>query len=93
MSDDRQPAVALVLSRGAERSLRKLKRRDPATFKQVSRKIMEIRERPEMGSPKRHHLTGYRGVHVGPMVILYRWDAETHEVHILKISHHNHAYG
>jgi len=93
LSDDRPPATALVFSRGAERVLRKLKRRDPARFEQVSRKIKDVRERPEMGSPKRYRLAGYRGVHVGSMVILYRWDAQANEVHILKISHHDHAYG
>lgn len=92
MSNDPSAEVILDFSDRAKRWLRKMKKRDRAMFEQIRRKIEDIRRKPEMGSPKRYRLSGFRGVHVGPFVIVYKWDATERVVEILEISHHDHAY-
>lgn len=73
----------------------KLKRKDPVLFERVIRKIDEILENPvKMGSPKKYHLAGTRGVHVGHFVLLWLPipPVNPHTVKIVLFEHHDGAY-
>ena len=92
MSGEVDDRVTLVIVPKVDKALRKLARKDRSTFERLRKKIEDIRRNPEVGSPKRYHLKGYRGVHVGPHVILYTWDEQEGVVSIMEIAHHDHAY-
>jgi mRNA-degrading endonuclease RelE of RelBE toxin-antitoxin system len=61
-------------------------------YGRLKKKIEEIHRNPEIGIPKKHHLIGHRGVHVGHFVILYVWDESRSSLEIMDISHHDDAY-
>ena len=92
MSGEVDDTVTLIIAPRADKVLRKWARKDRSIFEQIRKKIEEIRHNPEVGSPKRYHLTGYRGVHVGHFVIIYTWDEREGTVEIMDIPHHDHAY-
>jgi mRNA-degrading endonuclease RelE of RelBE toxin-antitoxin system len=92
LSDEVDDAVTLRIASKADKILRRWAKKDRSILTQIRRKIEDIRANPEMGIPKKYHLSGYRGVHVGPFVILYVWDEHERIVEIMDIPHHDHAY-
>lgn len=85
----------LIIPPNIEKQFRRLKKKDRATFKQVMKKVGEICERPtEVGSAKKYHLTGCRGVHVGSFVLIWTVEkaSERTAVRIVLFEHHDDAY-
>lgn len=52
------------------------------------KRIALILENPRIGKPLRAPLTGIRRFHVGPLVVTYRIDEQTHEVVFTSFEHH-----
>lgn len=73
-----------------EKSMKKLKKRDNVLFKQIQKKLIEIVENPEHYKSLRNVLAGFRRVHFGSFVLIYKIEGET--VRIISLDHHDKAY-
>jgi len=73
-----------------ERSMLKLKKKDKVLFEQIKKKLIEIIENPEHFKPLRNVLAGYRRIHFGSFVLIYKIEGDI--VRIISLDHHEHAY-
>lgn len=73
-----------------ESSFRKLKKKDKTLFEQIQKKLLELVENPEHFKPLRNVLAGYRRIHFGSFVLIYKIEREV--VQIISLDHHDRAY-
>ncbi len=73
-----------------EKSMKKLKRKNIIVFQQIQNKLIEIIENPEHYKPLRNIFAGYRRVHFGSFVLIYKIEKQT--VRIISLDHHDKAY-
>lgn len=83
-------AYSIEFSEEFEKSMKKLKKRDKVLFQQIQKKLIELVETPEHYKPLRNVLAGYRGIHFGSFVLVYKIEDET--VRIISLEHHDRAY-
>lgn len=81
---------SIEFSDECEKSFKKLKRRDLILFNQIRKKLEEIIKDPEHFKPLRNVLAGYRRIHFGSLVLIYKIEGET--VRIISLDHHDKAY-
>lgn len=79
------------LSKRFINNYKKLTRKNREFKSRVDNKIEQIIKDPEIGAPKRHDLTGIRGVHIGHFVVTYTVIKDT--IVFITINHHDAAYG
>jgi YafQ family addiction module toxin component len=85
---------ALKASPEFERDYRKLCGRNLGFRRAVDSKVEQIRENPIHYKPLRAPLQGVRRVHVGgAFVLLFEPMADTQTIHLLRLAHHDEAYG
>jgi mRNA-degrading endonuclease RelE of RelBE toxin-antitoxin system len=70
--------------------MHKLKKKDKSLFEQIQKKTIEIIENPEHFKPLRNVLAGYRRIHFGSFVLIYKIEGEV--VRIISLDHHDRAY-
>ena len=76
-----------------ERTLRKLKKKDPVVFRAVQRKINEIMQNPSHYKPLSYDLKGERRVHIMKSFVLkFKIDDVNSVVTFLVFEHHDDAY-
>lgn len=73
-----------------EKSMNKLKKKDKALFQQIQKKLIELIDNPEHYKPLRNVLAGFRRIHFGSFVLIYKVEGET--VRIISLDHHDGAY-
>jgi len=73
-----------------EKSMRKLKKKDKTLFNQIQKKLIEIVQNPEHFKSLRNVLAGYRRIHFGPFVLVYK--IEGNVIRIISLDHHDKAY-
>ncbi|MDP3728498.1 MAG: type II toxin-antitoxin system mRNA interferase toxin, RelE/StbE family [bacterium] len=73
-----------------EKSMQKLKKKDLIMFKNIQKKLLQLVENPEHYKPLRNVLAGYRRIHFGSYVLIYKIEEET--IRIINIDHHDHSY-
>jgi len=73
-----------------EKSMKKLKKKDRALFNQIQKKLIEFVEHPEHYKPLRNVLAGFRRIHFGSFVLIYKIEGEA--VRIVSLDHHDRAY-
>ena len=73
-----------------EKSISKLKKKDPSFYQQVRKKIDEIIDNPEHFKPLKKPKSSYRRAHVGSFVILYAVRDDI--IKIISLDHHDKAY-
>ena len=83
-------AYSIEFSAEFEKSMKKLKKKDKATFEQIQKKLIEIVENPERYKPLRNVLAGYMRLHFGSFVLVYT--IEGNIVRIISLDHHDKAY-
>lgn len=84
----------LEVSPEFEREYRKLCGKNAAFRKAVNKKIDQIVEQPMHYKPLRAPLQGVRRVHVaGSFVLLFEPDPKPKVVRLLRLAHHDEAYG
>jgi len=75
------------------RTLAKLKKRDPARYEQVDKKIKEILENPEHGyKTLRYSMQDMNRVHIGHFVLTFRIDRQNKIVWFDDFDHHDNIY-
>ncbi|MFP4118392.1 MAG: type II toxin-antitoxin system mRNA interferase toxin, RelE/StbE family [Candidatus Woesearchaeota archaeon] len=77
-------------SKEFEKSIRKLKKKDRKLFSQIQNKLLDIIEHPEHYKPLRNSLSGYRRIHFGSFVLVYKIRGDI--VKIISLDHHDKAY-
>ena len=75
-----------------EKSLQKLAKKDKRHYDAVTKKILQIAEKPEIGKPLRNVLKGKRRTHIGHFVLIYEVDDKEKKVMFLEFDHHDNAY-
>ena len=73
-----------------EKSMKKLKKKDRALFNQIQKKLIDIVQNPERYKTLGNVLAGYRRIHFGPFVLIYK--IENNIVRIISLDHHDKAY-
>jgi len=73
-----------------EKSIKKLKQKDKKLFEQIQKKLIDIVKSPEHYKPLRNVLAGYRRIHFGPFVLVYKIDNNT--IKVISLDNHDRAY-
>ena len=73
-----------------EKSMKKLKTKNKVLFEQIRDKLTDIVKDPERYKPLRNVLAGYRRIHFGSFVLIYRIEGSV--VRIISLDHHDNAY-
>jgi len=73
-----------------EKSIKKLKKQDKALFSQIQKKLIDIVQNPEHYKDLRNVLAGYRRIHFGPFVLVFK--TEGNAVRIISLDHHEKTY-
>ncbi len=81
---------AIEFSDEFEHSMKKLKKKDRVLFEQIQKKLIEVVENPEHYKPLRNVLAGFRRIHFGSFVLIYKIDDNI--VSVISIDHYDRAY-
>ena len=73
-----------------EKSMKKLKKKDKVIFEQIQKKLIELVENPEHYKPLKNVLAGYRRIHFGSFVLIYKIDGMI--IRVISLDHHDKAY-
>jgi len=73
-----------------EKSVKKLKKKDKILFNQIQNKLIDIVQNPERYKTLGNVLAGYRRLHFGSFVLIYK--IEKNVVRIISLDHHDKAY-
>ena len=86
-------AYAFELKPNLERELKKIGKKDRATFKAVRNKIEEIIKDPHHYKPLRYDLKGLRRAHIEKsFVLVFEIDEQEKTVRFLNLAHHDEVY-
>jgi YafQ family addiction module toxin component len=73
-----------------EKSMKKLEKKDKVLFSQIQKKLIDIVQDPEHYKSLKNVLAGYRRIHFGPFVLVFK--IEENVVRIISLDHHDKAY-
>ena len=73
-----------------EKSMKKLKKKDKILFTKIQKKLIDIVRNPGHYKSLGNVLAGYRRLHFGPFVLIYK--IENNIVRIISLDHHDNAY-
>jgi YafQ family addiction module toxin component len=73
-----------------EKSFQKLKKKDKILSNQIEKKLISILENPEHYKPLKNILAGYRRIHFGSFVLIFKIEEE--RILIISLDHHDKAY-
>jgi len=73
-----------------EKSMKKLEKKDKLLFNQIQKKLIDIVQNPEHYKSLKNVLAGYKRIHLGPFVLVFRIDGNV--VRIILLDHHDKAY-
>ena len=83
-------AYSIEFSAEFDKSMKKLKKKDKALFEQIQKKLIELVQNPEHYKPLRNVLAGFRRLHFGNFVLIYK--IEVNIIRIISLEHHDMAY-
>ncbi len=73
-----------------EKSMKKLEKKDKTLFSQIQKKLIDIVQDPGHYKPLKNVLAGYRRIHFGPFVLVFKIDENI--VRIISLDHHDKTY-
>jgi len=83
-------AYIIEFSSQFEKSIKKLKKKDKILFNQIQKKLIDLVQNPERYKTLGKILAGYRRLHFGPFVLIYK--IEKNVVRIISLDHYDKAY-
>ena len=83
-------ACIIEFSSQFEKSIKKLKKKDKVLFDQIQKKLKDLIQNPEHYKTLGNVLAGYRRLHFGSFVLIYK--IEKNVVRIISLDHHDRAY-
>lgn len=72
------------------KSMKKLKKKDKVLFEQIQKKLIDIVQNPDHYKPLKNILAGYRRIHFGSFVLIYKIEGDI--VRIISLDHHDQSY-
>lgn len=82
----------VALHPSVRRNLKKLYRLDRQDYEYVKHRIYLLAYKPEMGMPLEAEFQGKWRIHIGPFVLVYKFDSVTNILTILVFEHYTWAY-
>jgi YafQ family addiction module toxin component len=79
-----------IFSDEFKKQLKKLKKKDKATFDRLTKKIKEILTNPTRFKHLKHALKGEQRIHIRPFVL--RFEVKEERVYFITFRHHDLAY-
>lgn len=73
-----------------EKSMKKLKKKDKVMYDQIQKKLIDLIENPDHFKPLRNILAGYRRIHFGSFILIYKIDGDI--IRIISLDHHDKSY-
>lgn len=73
-----------------EKSIKKLKKKDKILFNQIQKKLIDIVQNPERYKTLGNVFAGYRRLHFGSYVLIYK--IEKNVIRIISLDYHDKAY-
>ena len=73
-----------------EKSMKKLKKKDKVLFEQIQKKLIDLVQNPDHYKPLKNILAGYRRIHFGSFVLIYKIEKDI--VRIISLDHHDQSY-
>jgi YafQ family addiction module toxin component len=73
-----------------EKSMKKLKKKDKVMYDQIQKKLIDLVENPDHFKPLRNILAGYRRIHFGSFILIYKIDGDI--IRIISLDHHDKSY-
>ncbi len=73
-----------------EKSMKKLKKKDKELFTRIQKKLKDIVRHPERYKTLKNVLAGYKRIHFGPFVLIFKIEDKT--VRIISLDHHDKSY-
>jgi mRNA-degrading endonuclease RelE of RelBE toxin-antitoxin system len=70
-------AYSYIISPELDKTLGKLKKRDPTLYERVSKKILQIIEKPELYKTLSHVGGRYKRAHIDPFILAFTIEGET----------------
>ena len=83
-------AYIIEFSSQFEKSVKKLKKKDKIMFNQIQKKLIDIVQNPERYKTLGNVFAGYRRLHFGSFVLIYK--IEKNVVRIISLDHHDKTY-
>ena len=74
------------------KKLKKLRKRDFATYRQLEKKIKELLPNPRIADPMKSYMKGVWHVHIGPFVLEYVINEEMHQVALISFEHYDNSF-
>ena len=84
---------SLEVSPEFEDDYRRLCGRNAGLRRAVDAKVAQVLTNPLHYKPLRAPMHGVRRVHIGPFVLLFEPDGKRQAVRLLRLAHHDEAYG
>jgi len=75
-----------------DRIFRKLSRKNPQEFEAIMKKLIELTEDPHRFKPLSNVMKGFRRVHFGSFVLIFRIDEERMAIILEDYEHHDTVY-
>ena len=73
-----------------EKSMKKLKKKNIVLFEQIQKKLIDLVQNPDHYKPLKNILAGYRRIHFGSFVLIYKIEGDL--VRIISLDHHDQSY-
>jgi len=70
--------------------MKKLKKKDKVIHDQIQKKLIDLVENPDHFKPLRNILAGYRRIHFGSFILIYKIDGSI--IKIISLDHHDKSY-
>jgi len=70
--------------------MKKLKKKDKVMYDQIQKKLIDLVENPDHFKPLRNILAGYRRIHFGSFILIYKIDGDI--IRIISLDHHDKSY-
>ena len=70
--------------------MKKLKKKDKVLFEQIQKKLIDLVQNPDHYKPLKNILAGYRRIHFGSFVLIYKIEGDI--VRIISLDHHDQSY-
>jgi YafQ family addiction module toxin component len=83
---------SLEIEEEVSKTFKKLLKKDRVQLEAVNKKIEQILTDPYQFKQLRYPLEGFRRVHIGSFVLIYRIIESPSTVQIIKYTHHDQAY-
>jgi mRNA-degrading endonuclease RelE of RelBE toxin-antitoxin system len=77
-------------SKGFQKSMKKLKKKDKVLFLKIKKKLFDIIKNPDHYKPLRNVFAGYRRIKLGSFVLVFTIKGKI--VSIISLDHHDKAY-